>query len=121
MSETTPGPIASDGGTIDALKRIKATEAEWDGKVAAARRDAEASLRRLHDELEATVQAAHAAAEAERARALQRARAAAEVEAEGILAEGRAAASAAATTAGKRPADREDEVLAAVLGSLSVA
>jgi vacuolar-type H+-ATPase subunit H len=119
MTATLPGSTASDSGTIDALKRIKATETEWAEKVAAARRETEAALRRGRDESDAIVAAAHTAAEAERAQALERARAAAEVEAQAILAEGRAAAAAAATTSGKRPADREEEVLAVVLGRLA--
>jgi vacuolar-type H+-ATPase subunit H len=119
VTATLPAATASDVGTIDALKRIKATEAEWDAKIAAARQAAEAELKRLRDERDATVAAARAEAEAERARALTKARALAETEAEAIVAEGRSAAQAAATSAGKRPSERRDEILAVVLGSFA--
>jgi len=119
VTASTAGSTASDAGTIDALKRIKATEAEWAEKTASARRESETAIRRWHDESDAIVAATRAAAEAERAQALATARAAADAEAHAILAEGQAAAIAVATTSGKRPADRADEVLAVVLGSFA--
>jgi vacuolar-type H+-ATPase subunit H len=109
----------SDIGSIEALKRIKAAETEWDEKIANARQETEAALRRLAEEGDATVKATHAEADSARTLSVQRARADADREAETIVAEGAKAAAAAARGAGKRPADRSAEVLAAVLGSLS--
>jgi vacuolar-type H+-ATPase subunit H len=108
----------SDVGSIEALKRIKAAENEWDGKTVRAREEMEAALRRLSEESGATVKAAHVEADSARTLAVQRARADADREAEAIVAEGTKAATAAAQGAGKRPADRSAQVLAAVLGSL---
>ncbi len=119
MSEATVAPPSSDAGTIDVLKQIKATEAEWDGRVARARRESDAVLQRLRDERDATVAAAHAQAETERARTLADRRATADAEAAEIVAEGETAARAATSAAGKRPADRKDEVLRVVLGSFA--
>jgi vacuolar-type H+-ATPase subunit H len=117
VSAPSPDSGRTDIGTIDALKRIKAAEAEWDEKIARAREDAAAQLRRLGEESDAMVKAAHAEAESTRTLAVQRARANADHEAAAIVAEGAEVATAAARGAGKRPADRAAEVLAAVLGS----
>jgi vacuolar-type H+-ATPase subunit H len=112
------GPTVSDVGGLDALKRIKATEAEWDERLSAARRDAEAAIARRHAEAEATVLAVGAEAEAERTRTVDAARAAADAEARTIVANGEAAARSAASSAGKRPQDVEKRLIAAVLGPL---
>lgn len=117
MTDAPPGPTVTDAGTIDALKRIKAAEAEWGEKVERARRESEAVLGRLRGESDASVAAARASAEAERAGALQKARTVAEEEAGRILSEGRAAAEGAASVAGKRPIDRKEDLLQVVLGS----
>ena len=118
MNDSSGAPGRSDVGSIEALKRIKATETEWDEKLASARQETEATLRRLAEESDATVKATHAEADAARTLSVQRARSDADREAETIVAEGAKAAGAAARGAGKRPADRSAEVLAAVLGSL---
>jgi vacuolar-type H+-ATPase subunit H len=117
VSVSWPSSDQSDLGSIEALKRIKAAETEWDEKIARAREEAELALRQITEESEAMVKAAHAKADAARALAVQNARAGADREAETIVAEGAKAAAAAAQGAGKSPADRSADVLAAVLGS----
>jgi vacuolar-type H+-ATPase subunit H len=106
-------------GSIDALKRVKATETDWDLKLRAARGAAEMETARLKDESEEAVRAAQQEAEAERARAVQAARADADREAEQILADGSRAAEAAARGEGKRPADRASEILSTVLAGFT--
>jgi vacuolar-type H+-ATPase subunit H len=117
VSDSSGALGPSDLGSIDALKRIKAAETEWDERIASARQETEAALRRLAEESDATVKAAHAEADGARSASVQRARANADREAETIVAEGAKAAEAAARGTGKRPADHSAEVLAAVLGS----
>lgn len=106
-------------GSIDALKRVKATETDWELRLRAARGAAEAETARLKEESEAAVRAAQQEAEAERTRAVQAARAEADREAEQILAEGTRAAEAAARGEGKRPADRKAEILSSVLAGFT--
>jgi vacuolar-type H+-ATPase subunit H len=102
-------------GSIEALKRVKATETDWELKLRAARGAVDEALGRLQAESEAAIKAAQASAEAERTRAVQAARTEADREAEGILAEGTRAAEAAARGSGKRPADQKDALLTTVL------
>ncbi len=118
-SEAAPGAAAvgpADTATIDALKRIKLAETEWEEKVAAARRDAEASGKRLKEETETLLAQARTEAEAERSRTIERARTAADAEAAQIVAEGERAAKAATEGAGKGVAARKNDVLAVLLG-----
>jgi len=117
VNDVSGAPGRSDVGSIEALKRIKAAETEWEEKLASARQMTEATLRRLVEESDATVKATHTEADAARTLSVQRARAEADGEAETIVAEGAKAAAAAARGAGKRPAERSVAVLAAVLGS----
>ena len=117
-SQAAPGTAAvgpADTATIDALKRIKLTETEWDEKIAAARRDAEAAGRHLKEETEARLARARTEADAERARTIDTARAAADGEAAQIVAEGERAAKAATEGAGKGVSARKNDVLAVVL------
>jgi len=113
---TEDAPAPGGPASIEVLKRVKATEVEWELKVATAQREAEEALVRRREETAATLKAASAEAEAERARALERARVGAEAEVATILADGRRAAEAAGRAEGKRPQDRRDQVLATVLG-----
>ena len=118
-SEAASGAAATgpaDTATIDALKRIKLTETEWEEKVALARREAEAGLKRLREETDARLAAARAEAEAERTRTLEKSRAEADGEAAKIVAEGERAAQKATEGADKGVSARKDEVLAVVLG-----
>jgi len=114
MSTSAP-PSGTTLGSIDALKRVKATETDWEEKLQGARRAAEEAIARLRDESEAAVKGVQAAAEADRARAVQAARADADREAAEILAAGTRAAESAARGEGKRPSDKKDPILAAVL------
>ncbi len=118
MAATAP-PDGTALGSIDALKRVKATESEWEGKLRSARGAAEEALERLRADSEATVKAALAATEAERARAVQTARTESERAAAGILAEGTRAAEAAARGEGKRPVDQRVAILGALLAGFS--
>ncbi|MGA9839785.1 MAG: hypothetical protein WBE40_03135 [Thermoplasmata archaeon] len=101
--------------SIEALKRVRATEIEWDEKLRAAKKSADEAAARLREESEAAVRAAQSAAETERARAVQEARTTADAEAAQIVSEGTEAARAASRGEGKRPVDRKNEVLDAVL------
>ncbi len=111
----TAAAPGADLGSIEALKRVKATETDWELKLRAARGQAEEALQRLRADADAAVKAAQAAADADRAAKLEAARAEADREAAGIVAEGQKAAEAAARGEGKRPADKKDAILAAVL------
>lgn len=116
MSTPIAAQTGPDTDTIDALKRIKAAEAEWDAKVAAARASADTTLKAAREATERAIVDARASADAERQRAVENARAMADLEARAIVADGERAAKSAADGAGKRPADRKDEILAALLG-----
>jgi vacuolar-type H+-ATPase subunit H len=111
-SALTPG---APPGSIDALKRVKATEAEWEIALRAAKGTAEATIQRLRADSDAAVKAAQAEADAERARVVQAARAEADRQAAEILAEGKRAAEAVAGGEGKSVVDRKDALLALVL------
>jgi vacuolar-type H+-ATPase subunit H len=116
VAASSPGTAL---GSIEALKRVKATESDWELKLRAARGAAAETIERLRNDCEAAVKAAQAAADGERARAVQAARAEADQEAAGILAEGTKVAEAAARGEGKRPADKKDKILGAVLAGFS--
>jgi vacuolar-type H+-ATPase subunit H len=110
-----PPPPGAPPDSIEALKRVRTTENEWDEKLKAAKRWAEEDLQRLRDASEAAVKAAQTEADALRTSTVQTARAAADIEASHIVAEATEAAKAATKGEGKHPADRKDEILAAVL------
>jgi vacuolar-type H+-ATPase subunit H len=114
VSAVAPPPSTALG-SIDALKRVKATEVEWELKLRAAHGTAEEVLEHLRAESEAAVKAAQVSAEAERASAVIAARTDADREAAEILAEGTRAAEVAARGEGKRPTEKKDAILAAVL------
>lgn len=122
MSTAAPPPPPPPDprlGSIDALKRVKATETDWDLKLRAARGAAEQAIARLKAESEAAVATAQAAAEDDRNRTVQAARAEADREASEILAAGTRAAEAAGRGEGKRPAQKKDAVLAVVLAGFT--
>ncbi|MFZ3356790.1 MAG: hypothetical protein WA549_08590 [Thermoplasmata archaeon] len=102
-------------GSIEALKHVKETESEWERKLQLARSNAKETLERLRAQSEAAVRAAQATADGERAQAVLEARRGAEREAAEILAAGTRAAEAAARPEGKRPADQQELIFAAVL------
>jgi vacuolar-type H+-ATPase subunit H len=106
-------------GSIDALKRVRAAETEWEQKVTAAKQDAGEAIAELRTAADEAVRAAQADAEAKRAAKVQAARSEADREAVVILAEGAKAADAAAQGEGKRPADKADAILGAVLAGFT--
>jgi vacuolar-type H+-ATPase subunit H len=105
----------SDEGSIDALKRVRAAEIDWDQKVTAAKQEAGEAIAALRTAADAAVRAAQAAADQERAAKVQVARSEADREAITIVADGATAADAAAKGEGRQPADKADEILRAVL------
>jgi vacuolar-type H+-ATPase subunit H len=109
--------VPASSGSLDAVKLVKATETEWETRLAAARTAAEASLAQLRDAAAAAVAAARAEAESARNHSVEAARATADAEAAQIVAEGTAAAQR--DKSGRRPADRKDDVLTAVLEDLA--
>jgi len=119
VSAATPSPDGAATESFAALKRVKAAETEWAGKLASSRAGSDAALARLRDESAAALKAAVAEADQERAAAVQRARAEAEGLAATIVAEGAKAADAALRVEGKQPADLEKEILAVVLGAFA--
>ncbi|MGA8275436.1 MAG: hypothetical protein WB852_03965 [Thermoplasmata archaeon] len=108
---------AAGSGSLEAVKLVKATETEWEAKIAAARKAAEASLAQLRDDAAAAVASARIEAESARVRSVETARSTADADAAKIVAEGQAAARR--DKAGRSPSDRRDEVLAAVLEDLA--
>ncbi len=118
MSAGNDRPDASLG-SIDALKRVKETEADWELKLRIARGAAEEALKLLRTESEAAVKSAQVVADRERANALVVARQEAERQAAEILAQGTRAAEAAARGEGKRPSDVENAILDAVLAGFA--
>jgi vacuolar-type H+-ATPase subunit H len=117
MADALPAP--TDAASIEVLKRVKAAETDWASRRSSAQAEQDATLARLRDETEAAVKAAQAEADQERTRAVQSARDVADREAAAIVAQGQVAATAAAAGQGKRPADRKDAILAAVLGEFA--
>jgi vacuolar-type H+-ATPase subunit H len=109
--------VVAGSGSLTAVKLVKATETEWEAKIAAARKAAEASLAQLREEAAAAVAAARTDVEGERVRSVEAARLLADQEAAKIVAEGEG--SAERDKAGHRLADRKDAVLAAVLEDLA--
>jgi vacuolar-type H+-ATPase subunit H len=109
------GTPASDAATVEALRRLKAVEAEWDAKLRDARDAAARTVQRSRDESEATVKAVAAENETERNRLLEAGQQAADREAERIGADGARAADAVRADRSKRPAERADAIVRAVL------
>lgn len=115
MTAASIPPPPPDSGAIEALKRVKTAETEWDEKLSTTRSAVEADLARRRDEADAAVKAALAESERERATAVQTARTEADAAAATILADGQKAAQSAGRSDGKEPEDRKDEILKAVL------
>jgi vacuolar-type H+-ATPase subunit H len=117
MSADVAPPLAT--GSIDALKRVRAAETEWDQKLTIAKQDAGDALARARAAADEAVRSARLAAEQARGAKVQAARSDADRDAIQILADGAKAADAAAAGEGKRPADRANEILAAVLAGFT--
>jgi len=103
--------------SIQALKRVKATESEWDTRLASAKRESEAALERLRTEAAAAVRDGQTAADHDRVARVVQARTETEAQAAAILAEGKTAADDALRGEGRGPAEKRDAILAIVLGS----
>jgi vacuolar-type H+-ATPase subunit H len=112
-ANAAPTPMAV--GSIDALRRVKEAEAEWELKLRAARGQSQSTVEMLQTEAENAVKSAQALADGVRANAVLHAKQDAEREAAEILKAGTRAADAAALGEGKSPAAKKDEILAAVL------
>ncbi len=106
----------SESGTVEALKRVKATEAEWETAVAQARAHRDAALRADTDAAARAVQAAQAQVERDRTEAVQAARTEGDAEAARVLAEADKTATAAARDDPDALEARRTAILAAVLG-----
>jgi vacuolar-type H+-ATPase subunit H len=106
-------------GSVEALKRVKAAETEWESRLATARKEAEVTLGRLAEEADAAVKAVRAEVERERTERIEHARVEAAGMAAAIVAEGEKDAETAARGEGRRPADKKDAILAAVLGGFA--
>ena len=117
MATTTSG--ASEPDSVEALKRVKATENEWDARLNAARKDRDATLERLRTEAAAAVKQAQTEADRDRVERVVQARAETQAEVATILADGASAAERALTGEGRRPADKKDAILDAVLGTFA--
>jgi len=115
MAAATAGASAPD--SIEALKRLKAAENEWEARLTSAQRDTDATLERLRTEAAAAVKEAQMAADQERVARVVASRTATEAEAQGIVADGEKAAEQALHGEGRRPADKKDAILAIVLGA----
>jgi vacuolar-type H+-ATPase subunit H len=102
-------------GSIDALKRVKEAEAEWDLKLRTARGASDEAIAQLKTQAENAIKAAQVAADGERTNAVLAAEQDAEHEATEILTTGAQAAEAAARGDGKHPSDKKDAILHAVL------
>jgi len=110
-ASVAPEPL----GSIEALKRVKEAETEWELRLRVARGQVDAALDALRSESENAVKAAQVLADGERTNAVLVARQSAEREAAEILAMGTKAAEVAARGEGKSPAEKKDAILSAVL------
>jgi len=112
---TDPDPPATT--SLETLRKVRATELEWERRIAEGRSRSDELLRTLREEAEALVAAARTDAERERTRVIEAARTAADREAAGIAAEGERAATEAAGGPAVG-AERRAAILAAVLNDL---
>jgi len=113
---STPAHGASASDSVEALKRVKATENEWETRLGAARKDADTTLERLRAEAATAVRAAQTEADHDRLARVAKAHADIEAEAAAIVADGRNAAEQARSGEGRRPADKKSAILDVVLG-----
>ena len=107
---------AAPVGSLDDLKRVKDAETEWAERLRAAREEAETKLKQLREESEGRVGLARTAAHQAREERVRSAQQEADREAAKILADGEQQAQAAMSESGKRPAERREGILSAVLG-----
>ncbi len=112
-------PTGPDAGTVEVLRRVKTTEAEWESKLTAARATSEQALAEAHAGAEASIKAVLSELEARRSHDLEAAVAAADSEAHEIVKTGESAAAKARSGAGKKVTGRKDEIVRAVLGEFA--
>jgi vacuolar-type H+-ATPase subunit H len=109
-------PNAAPVGSLDELKRVKDAETEWVNRLRTAREEAEATLKRLREDTEGRIGLARTAAHQAREERVRAAQQEADREAAQVLANGDRQAQVAMAEVGKRPTDRREEILSAVLG-----
>lgn len=103
------------GGSVDALRQLKAIESEGAARLAALKAEGERTLATVRQEAEAAVLQARLVAEKEAEDNVQKAREAAELEAQLLLAQGERAASEVRSRPASRVTDKQEELLAAIL------
>lgn len=108
---------AAAPGSVEALKRVKATENEWESRLTAARQNSDATLAQLRTEAAAAVKAAQAEGDRDRLARVTQARAETEAQAAAIVADGQRAAEQARVGEGRRPSDKKAAILDVVLGA----
>jgi vacuolar-type H+-ATPase subunit H len=104
---------------LEALRRVKSTEADWDRRLADARAASASELARHREESDAAVHAVAREVETERAEAVTGADREAEAEARAIVADGEAEARKIRSDEGSLAERRRTEILAVVLGRLA--
>jgi vacuolar-type H+-ATPase subunit H len=114
-----PGAPAGSPEVLDALRRVKATEAEWDRRLADARAASAAELARRREAADAAVRAVAREVETERAEAVARADREADAEARTIVADGEAEARQIRSDEGSLAEGHRAEILAVVLGQFA--
>lgn len=117
MTGTSAPP--TDQATVEALRRVKAVEQEWETRLRDARENAEQAIRRARDEADATLKAVAAELESERAHRLEAAHAASQRDEEAVHLEGAKAAEAVRAGQGKLPTGRDAVIVATVLDPFS--
>ncbi len=115
MSDAAAPPSGSPE-ILDALRRVKATEADWDRRLADARAAAAQDLAGRRDAAEASVHEVARAVETERAEATARAGREGDTEARTIVDDGEAEARQLRAGQGSLAEGRRKEILAVVLG-----
>lgn len=107
---------AVPAANVEALRRLKEVENDWEAKLAQTRSEVAARVALARDAAEKAIQAARAEMDRLREARLTEARAAAQIEADKILAEGQRAAQALAAAGAKGLAAAQSKIVAAVLG-----
>ncbi len=114
-SPTSATPAPAPVGSLEELQHVKDAEAEWTARVRAARDEGEATLKRLREEADGRIGLARTAAQQTREERVSAAKKEAGAQATQILFDGDRQARAVVAEPGKRPADRREEILSAVL------
>ncbi len=91
-SGSSEPPAASSGTPVESLRRVRATEIDWEQRLTEFREEAQRVLTRLREQNEVLVRTARTEAERRREASVVAARARAEQEAQAVLSKGQAAA-----------------------------